>query len=190
MIRPAPNLQAIRHISIVCGAHFLNHFQSSMLGVLCPLMMRDLGIGFVAIGAITAVYGFVGNFLQAFFGFIVPYVRRGVLLGVGNILLGISVVATGFASSYPFIMVTRVLGGIGTSPQHPVGSTALASYFGKAAGAPCRFTPPQPISAAWSRQSSLRCWLRTSVRGQFFGLLVFPAFFWASLASPCATRFV
>ena len=67
--------------SIVCGAHFLNHFQSSMLGVLYPLMMRDLGIGFVAIGAITAVYGFVGNFLQAFYGFIVPYVRRGVILG-------------------------------------------------------------------------------------------------------------
>ena len=120
--------------SIVCGAHFLNHFQSSMLGVLYPLMMRDLGIGFVAIGAITAVYGFVGNFLQAFYGFIVPYVRRGVILGVGNILLGISVVATGFATSYPFLMVTRVLGGIGTSPQHPVGSTALASYFGKARG--------------------------------------------------------
>jgi len=31
-------------------------------------------------------------------------------------------------------MVTRVLGGVGTSPQHPVGSTALASYFGKARG--------------------------------------------------------
>lgn len=120
--------------SIVCGAHFLNHFQSSMLGVLYPLMMRDLGIGFVAIGAITAVYGFVGNFLQAFYGFIVPYVRRGVILGVGNILLGLSVVATGFANSYPFIMITRVLGGIGTSPQHPVGSTALASYFGAARG--------------------------------------------------------
>jgi FSR family fosmidomycin resistance protein-like MFS transporter len=120
--------------SVVCGAHFLNHFQSSMLGVLYPLMMRDLGIGFVAIGAITAVYGFVGNFLQAFYGFIVPYVRRGIILGAGNILLGLSVVATGFASSYPYLMVTRVLGGIGTSPQHPVGSTALASYFGKAGG--------------------------------------------------------
>jgi len=118
--------------TLVCGEHFLNHFQSSMLGVLYPVMMRELGIGFVAIGAITAVYGFVGNFLQAFFGFIVPYVRRGVILGVGNILLGVSVVATGFASSYPYLMATRVLGGIGSSPQHPVGSTALASYFGKA----------------------------------------------------------
>ena len=105
-----------------------------MLGVLYPLMMRDLGIGFVAIGAITAVYGFVGNFLQAFYGFVVPYLRRGIILGIGNILLGISVVATGFATSYPYLMITRVLGGIGTSPQHPVGSTALASYFGKARG--------------------------------------------------------
>jgi MFS family permease len=57
-----------------------------------------------------------------------------VILGAGNIILGLSVIATGFASSYPHVMVTRVLGGIGTSPQHPVGSTALASYFGKARG--------------------------------------------------------
>ena len=119
---------------IVCGAHFFNHFQSTMLGVLYPVMMKDLGIGFVAIGSITAAYNIVGSLLQGFSGFVVPYMRRGVLLGAGNVLLGVSVLATGFASGLHYILVTRFIGGIGSSPQHPVGSSILASHFEKARG--------------------------------------------------------
>lgn len=120
--------------SIVCGAHFFNHFQSTMLGVLFPVMMKDLGIGFVAIGSITAAYNIVGSLLQGFSGFVVPYMRRGVLLGAGNVLLGLSVLATGFASSLYQILATRFVGGIGSSPQHPVGSSILASHFETARG--------------------------------------------------------
>ncbi|HWP58869.1 MAG TPA: MFS transporter [Candidatus Acidoferrales bacterium] len=119
---------------VVCGAHFFNHFQSTMLGVLYPVMMKDLGIGFVAIGSITAAYNLVGSLLQGFSGFVVPYVRRGVLLGAGNVLLGLSVCATGFASSLYQILTVRFLGGIGSSPQHPIGSSILASHFEKARG--------------------------------------------------------
>jgi MFS family permease len=53
---------------------------------------------------------------------------------VGNIALGLSVLATGFAPSYPFVLATRLVGGVGSSPQHPVGSTMLASYYGAARG--------------------------------------------------------
>jgi MFS transporter, FSR family, fosmidomycin resistance protein len=120
--------------SIICSAHFFNHFQSTMLGVLYPAMMKDLGFGFIAIGSITAAYNIVGNLLQGFSGFFVPYVRRGVLLGIGNVILGISVLATGFASSLTQVLATRFVGGVGSSPQHPVGSSILASYFEKARG--------------------------------------------------------
>ena len=85
--------------SIVCGGHFINHFQSAMLGVIYPLMMRELGIGFLAIASIAAVYNTVGNIFQALYGFIVPRVGRGVILGVGNCVLGLSVTATGSVSS-------------------------------------------------------------------------------------------
>ena len=119
---------------IVCGAHFFNHFQSTMLGVLYPAMMKDLGIGFVAIGSITAAYNVVGNLLQGFSAFVVPFVPRTILMGAGNVLLGLSVMATGFASGLHHILVTRFIGGVGSSPQHPVGSSILASRFETARG--------------------------------------------------------
>ncbi len=119
---------------IVCGAHFINHFQSAMLGVVYPLMMKDLGIGLVAIATIAATYNTLGNVFQALYGFIVPHVRRSVILGVGNCVLGLSVIGSGFASSYQHFFTTRLLGGVGASPQHPVGSSILAARFGGARG--------------------------------------------------------
>ena len=119
---------------IVCGAHFVNHFQSAMLGVIYPLMMKELGMGYFAIASLAAVYNTLGSVFQALYGFIVPYVRRGVILGVGNCVLGLSVVASGFVSSYQHFFAMRLIGGVGSSPQHPVGSSMLASHFGAARG--------------------------------------------------------
>src|ERR1700757_3319252 len=109
--------------SVVCGAHFVNHFQSAMLGVIYPLMMKELGMGYMAIASLAAVYNTLGSVLQAAYGFIVPYVRRGVILGAGNCVLGLSVAASGFVSNYHQFFTTRLLGGVGSSPQHPVGSS-------------------------------------------------------------------
>src|SRR6476660_5951463 len=119
---------------IVCGAHFLNHFQSAMLGVIYPLMMKELGMGYLAIASLAAVYNTLGSVFQAAYGFVVPYVRRGVILGVGNCVLGLSVAAAGFASNFNHVFTARLIGGIGSSPQHPVGSSLLASHFGAARG--------------------------------------------------------
>ena len=119
---------------IVCSAHFINHFQSAMLGVIYPLMMKELGMSYLAIASLASVYNTLGSILQASYGFVVPYLRRGVILGVGNCLLGLSVFASGFASSFNHFFTARLIGGIGSSPQHPVGSSMLASHFGTARG--------------------------------------------------------
>src|SRR5262245_26184788 len=120
--------------SIVCATHFVNHFQSAMLGVIYPLMMKELGMSYIAIASLAAVYNTLGSIFQAMYGFVVPYVRRGVILGAGNCLLGLSVAASGFASSFNHFFTARLIGGIGSSPQHPVGSSMLASHFSGARG--------------------------------------------------------
>src|SRR5207249_11741184 len=65
---------------IVCGAHFINHLQSAMLGVIYPLMMKELVMGYMAIASLAAVYNTLGNVFQSLYGFIVPYGRRQVIL--------------------------------------------------------------------------------------------------------------
>jgi FSR family fosmidomycin resistance protein-like MFS transporter len=120
--------------SIVCGGHFINHFQSGMLGVIYPLMMKELGMSYLAIASLASVYNTLGSILQASYGFIVPHLRRGMILGIGNCLLGLSVVASGFATTFGQFFTARLIGGVGSSPQHPVGSSMLASHYGAARG--------------------------------------------------------
>jgi len=127
-------LQRRTIFGIVCSAHFINHFQSAMLGVIYPLMMKELGMSYLAIASLASVYNTLGSILQASYGFVVPYIRRGVILGVGNCLLGLSVFASGFASTFNHFFTARLIGGIGSSPQHPVGSSMLASHFSTARG--------------------------------------------------------
>jgi MFS family permease len=127
-------LQRRTIFGIVCSAHFINHFQSAMLGVIYPLMMKELGMSYLAIASLASVYNTLGSILQASYGFVVPYFRRGVILGVGNCLLGLSVFASGFASTFNHFFTARLIGGIGSSPQHPVGSSMLASHFSTARG--------------------------------------------------------
>jgi len=131
-VQESSNRTAI--FSIVCSAHFINHFQSAMLGVIYPLMMKELGMTYIAIASLAAVYNTLGSVFQAAYGFVVPHVRRGVILGVGNCVLGLSVAAAGFASNFNHFFTARLIGGIGSSPQHPVGSSMLASHFGAARG--------------------------------------------------------
>src|SRR5262249_59675439 len=90
---------------------------------------------------VATIYNSLGSVFQAVYGFVVPYVRRGVILGVGNCVLGLSVIGSGFASSFQQFFATRLLGGLGSSPQHPIGSSMLASYFNSARGRALAFPP-------------------------------------------------
>ena len=127
-------LQRKTLFSIVCASHLVNHFQTSMMSVLFPLLMRDLGLSYMDIGVISTFRNMAGQFLQALYGLIVPYVKRAIILGSGNFVVGLSVIATGFASSYSFVLGTRIFSGVGSSPQHPVGSTMLATHYPEARG--------------------------------------------------------
>jgi MFS transporter, FSR family, fosmidomycin resistance protein len=72
--------------------------------------------------------------MQAAFGFICQYVRRGVVLSIGNFVMGITTILMGFTTGFGQLLGLRAIYGAGSSPQHPVGSTMLATYFPKARG--------------------------------------------------------
>jgi MFS family permease len=67
-------------------------------------------------------------------GFLVHYMPRSLLLGLGNIFLGITTIATGMSQNFAQVTAARVAGGVGASAQHPVGSAILVSYFQEARG--------------------------------------------------------
>ncbi|HLH22972.1 MAG TPA: MFS transporter [Chloroflexota bacterium] len=131
-----PSAQGDRGVAlwVVTIAHTFNHLQGNMTNLLYPVMMTELGFGYFQIGLLTTVYSLMANALQAGFGLITPYVRRSVVLGVGATVLAVATAATGLVQNYGQLLMTRLIGGIGTSPQHPVGSTMLVGLYPKIRG--------------------------------------------------------
>ena len=110
-------------------SHAVNHFQNQMVAVLYVVIMPELDFGYQDLGILTAVMILMGGVTQGFYGFVTPFVPRVWLLGIGNIVLGLGTLATGWAGSYGAFLGTRAVSATGGSAQHPVGSSLLVSYF-------------------------------------------------------------
>jgi len=110
-------------------SHAVNHFQYQMVAVLYVVIMPELGFGYQDLGTLTAVMILMGGVTQGFYGFVTPFVPRAWLLGIGNIVMGLGTLATGWVGSYGAFLGTRAVSATGGSAQHPVGSSLLVSYF-------------------------------------------------------------
>ncbi len=116
------------------ASHALNHFQMQMVAVLYPIILTELGFGYAQLGVITAVRNFLGSGTQLVYGFLVPFTRRTVLLAVGNLIVGLGTLLTGFSGSYLQFLGARTIAAAGSSAQHPVGSSLLAAAFQRTRG--------------------------------------------------------
>src|SRR5919109_4798475 len=135
----APTLEATLRqrrlaLSLISICHTLNHLQYSITSVIFPVMMKELGFGLLQLGALSAISNFVGQGLQVIYGLITGFFRRSVILGTGNVIVGVSAISQYFVGNYSQLLVARVAIDAGSSPQHPLGSSILSRFYPKARG--------------------------------------------------------
>ncbi len=121
-------------LGVISGCHVLNHLQYSITSVMFPVMMKELGFGLLQLGALSAISNFVGQGLQVIYGLFTGLFKRTVILGAGNVVVGISAMAQYFVGSYPQLLVARIAIDAGSSPQHPLGASILSRFYPKARG--------------------------------------------------------
>src|SRR5262245_17004933 len=121
-------------LSLISGCHVLNHLQYSITSVIFPVMMKELGFGLLQLGALSAISNFVGQGLQVVYGLFTGMFKRTVILGTGNVIVGLSAMAQFFVGNYAQLLVARVAIDAGSSPQHPLGASILSRYYPKARG--------------------------------------------------------
>src|SRR4030095_13014032 len=121
-------------LSVISTCHTLNHLQYSITSVLFPVMMTELGFGLLQLGALSAISNFVGQGLQVVYGLFTGFFKRTVILGTGNVIVGISAIAQFFVGSYPQLLGTRLALDAGSSPHHPLGASILSRFYPKARG--------------------------------------------------------
>jgi MFS family permease len=115
------------HLSNV--SHGVNHFQNQMMTMLWPSIMAELGMSYMQVGVLSAVCSALNSVCQGAYGFLTPFLSRCKVLGFGNIGIALGTLMSGLAGSYPMLIVARGVAALGSSAQHPVGYSILASYF-------------------------------------------------------------
>ena len=130
-----------RTMAVACGAHVLHDGFTDLLYVLLPLWQAEFGLGYAEIGVLRALYvGTMAGF-QMPAGSLAERFGGPLVLGLGTALAGIGYLLAGASVGFAVLAAALILGGLGSSVQHPVGahlvsdafsgsrsSTALASY--------------------------------------------------------------
>jgi MFS family permease len=118
-----------RTLAVACGAHALHDGFTDLLYVLLPLWQAEFGLGYAEIGILRALYA------GSMAGFQVPAAalagRIGgpTLLALGTALAGIGYLLAGFSVGATMLMGALVVGGLGSSVQHPIGADLVARAF-------------------------------------------------------------
>lgn len=118
-------------LTLVSLSHAMNHLQSGVLTVFYPLFREEFAIGYLGIGFLSTMNQLVASLLQLIYGFLAKFVGRGVLLGIGNIIVSLGTLGLGFSKSYPNLVAWTAARSVGASAQHPVGAATLASHYEK-----------------------------------------------------------
>lgn len=118
-------------LALVSLSHATNHVQMGVFNVFYPLFREEFGIGYFGVGFLSTMNQLVASLLQITYGFLARFVGRGVLLGIGNAVLGLATLGMGFSRGYNQLLAWTAIRAAGSSAQHPVGATVLASHYDK-----------------------------------------------------------
>lgn len=130
----------LKIMGLVGTAHAASHFFHLVLPPLFPLLKAEFGLSYAALGLLTALFYGASGIAQTIAGFLVDrFGARRILFG-GLVLLSLSVIGYGLATSYWMLIVFSVLAGLGNSVFHPADLSILTnkvsgSRLGRAYGA-------------------------------------------------------
>lgn len=107
--------------------HMLNHVISGSLPILYPEIMDEFNMSYSQLGLMRSATTFVTGVPQMFVGYLRRWFSGRILIGVGNLINAVmnllAAMSRGFLQFFGF----RLLSGVGSSPQHPIGASIVSS---------------------------------------------------------------
>jgi FSR family fosmidomycin resistance protein-like MFS transporter len=118
-----------RTMAVACGAHVLHDGYTDLLYVLLPLWQAEFGLGYAEVGLLRALYTGAMASLQVPAGALAERIGGPLLLGLGTALAGVGYLIAGASTGFALLVVALVVGGAGSSVQHPIAANLVAQAF-------------------------------------------------------------
>ncbi len=124
-----PVQKKARVLWVACGAHALHDGFTDTLYVLLPLWQAQFALSYAAIGVLRALYAGVMAGLQVPTAGLAQRIGRARLLALGTAIAAVAYLLLGASSGIAMLAAALVLGGIGSSTQHPIASSLVAEAY-------------------------------------------------------------
>ena len=126
---PVQQKAKARVLWVACGAHALHDGFTDTLYVLLPLWQAQFALSYAAIGGLRALYAGVMAGLQVPTAGLAQRIGGARLLAIGTAIAAVAYLLLGASSGIAILVVALVLGGIGSSTQHPIASSLVAEAY-------------------------------------------------------------
>ena len=126
---PVQQKAKARVLWVACGAHALHDGFTDTLYVLLPLWQTQFALSYAAIGGLRALYAGVMAGLQVPTAGLAQRIGGARLLAIGTAIAAVAYLLLGACSGIAILVVALVLGGIGSSTQHPIASSLVAEAY-------------------------------------------------------------
>jgi MFS family permease len=118
-----------RALSVACSAHALHDGLTDTLYLLLPILQTEFALTYAAIGVLRALYAGALAGLQVPAAKLAQRMGGPSMLAAGTAIAGAAYLALGASSTFAILVVALILGGIGSSVQHPIASSLVAAAY-------------------------------------------------------------
>src|SRR5690349_6946162 len=112
-----------RVLMACCGAHILHDGYTDLLYVLLPVWQAQFGLSLAEIGLLKTAYSGSMAALQMPAGLLAERVGERAVLALGTAIAAGAYLLIGTSGTFFALIACLVLGGLGSSVQHPVSSS-------------------------------------------------------------------
>lgn len=116
-------------VAVVNIIHGIIHLNMHGMSVLYPVLREQFVFGYMGIAFLSVVSQMVTGPMQITFGVLTRLARRLHILGIGATLAFLGTIVMAVSQSYGHLVAGRVIRGIGSSPNHPVGGAIMAASY-------------------------------------------------------------
>jgi len=118
-----------RALWVACGAHALHDGLTDTLYLLLPILQTEFALTYAAIGVLRALYAGAMAGLQVPAAKLAQRIGGPSTLAAGTAVAGAGYLALGASSTFAILVFALILGGVGSSTQHPIASSLVAAAY-------------------------------------------------------------
>jgi len=118
-----------RAAAIAAAAHALHDGYTDLIYIMLPLWQSEFGLSYAALGLLRSMFVGAMASLQIPAGFLSERFGAAAVLALGTALAGLGYCVAGLSTGFAMLLGALVIGGAGSSTQHPIASALVARAF-------------------------------------------------------------